>query len=498
MKLSNKENKIKDLFQNDEFPLNVDAFWDELEPKLEKKKKRRFIFWFLIGGLLLGYGAAQFGSSDTIEIASSEVSKVNANIVEKDDDCLESEFSEVAIDSKNSVTKEIVEVTPIKKESQKEGLSSPILYSGIEKLSMNGIQLEKENIKTEVKTKNKIVQKILPRRNSEIINSKLNIINTGFLTNSVNSNQFSVKKPIYTKAKVADPLKIISKEERMRLQKAKKKQRMAMIAAKKKAAKQRKRKRQFKRNIKKIKKIFNPWSTELDVAYGIEYAVKIMKADFPKFEPLITKRKKEETMLETQFFGINMNHKHKNGFVFEYGIDYRQMTQLYEFSSYKEREYQKKGVTEVVEDNFGNTIRESYGMKTIHETIKINRHIYKRQYMVNVPLSIGYFKMKRKYYFEILGGVDINVFVKRPDPIIFAEAIYDTPFKGSHPVFYSKTGIGLSGSFKIARKITKRLTIYGAPYFKVNLRPITTLNYGLYEKYHFVGLHLGLKMNLYQ
>ena len=185
---------------------------------------------------------------------------------------------------------------------------------------------------------------------------------------------------------------------------------------------------------------------------------------------LLQKRKASEQSLEAMQVGININWHHQSGFYIGSGLQYNQINE--KFSYHKETSELLKSVA-------------SYSSLT---TI-INKQIYNRFKMLDIPLWVGFQKEKKNWSVAADLGVNINIST-RSSGQIFGQNETFVQYNQTNQLFKKNIGLSYQGNIGLSRKIDQNWMIgaylnlqYFPKAFNLNSNPIE-------QKYLTSGLRI--------
>jgi|GEM_PF-6213292 len=114
---------------------------------------------------------------------------------------------------------------------------------------------------------------------------------------------------------------------------------------------------------------------------------------------------------------------------------------------------------------------------------------------IDIPVLVSYNFQNNGWHFGATAGAIFNIHSW------YKGETFDSAFNpiniGKESGFKNNIGIGFYGSFHIAKDIGNKVSLYAEPYGRYNLSSLTN-NQSLYnEKYHIIGLQLGIKYKIY-
>ena len=467
---SDKMDKIfKNKLEEHQTPLNTDALWEKIAPEvIEEKKdsKKVFFFWFFgiatLSAISLWFVIGTNTPQNSIKITSS----IEQTSVAKETIC-----DEVQVDFLQSSNREqILDGNDNAKQVQKVQRRSPNAISLIEKsdLSLNAkhSQPNQTNAKGSEKGNTKQVQ-----NNTELkpmlSHTKSNLLDTknekGNNANAqASENSFAEKMPIAIEIKEIDsneksvcrPLPSILKY-------------LTSVDTK-----------ELSISIpiiedKKVEEDSNNKKNYFSIApfYMYERIGKSLKTNDSTYFNLLDKRKSSEKNLESFQAGININWHHHSGLYLGTGLQYTQINE--KFSYYKQ-----------TSELFSSLVN------LTKITTTVNKQIYNRFKLIDIPLHAGFEFGKEKWKFSAELGVLINLKLKPSGQIFGLNETFVKYNSTDNPLFKRNIGVSYNASLGIGRKINDSWTVsahLGLRYFpnSFNLEA-----YAIDQKYINSGLKI--------
>jgi hypothetical protein len=174
-------------------------------------------------------------------------------------------------------------------------------------------------------------------------------------------------------------------------------------------------------------------------------------------------------------------------FIFRAGVNYNQFTEIF---SYKNPNWLN------VTTHFGYVDGKlveiapptiEYGEKFIKS--------YNRFYFLDVPLLAGVEMRKGKVGLSLNGGISMNAFFGKRGAVLTAndEIITVNPTKPTdEKIFKSNVGLSALGSVQTFYHYNARTRLFVEPTFQGILKPVTSANYALEQRYQMWGLKMGV------
>jgi len=472
MNLDNFEKLAKDLFDADRPTANHEEVWQNIEPHLKKKKKRRAIIWFFWGigvfcllGLLwwktntVGLGAGL--SAEKLEEAAWKDAKQSSSPVSEPavskvpNPALENKVqtSDQSTQPKNKLRADAHVV-------QKEAFSE-VLSRGLPASKSGSIAVE---IPTPRLLDHSPVSEIQEPEALEIAPAQA--IPNQSLLNLVPVSD--IKEDKKTPSEATSELKPDQKRP-----------------ARKPSKKERKRTRIF------------PHALSLHA--GMALPLKVL-GNNPKVvanEAFLKNRKGSEKQLEAISASTYYTFSNKNGLLLRAGLDYRRLNEKFTVSYTNEKVETVLGVLTMTVDATGQVIAQTMGNKTVATTTIYSNQAYNYYQWLDFPMGVGYQNLNKKRAWELAAGLDLNLFFNFSGTM-YNEFGQSTEFssQSSSGVFIKKHGIGLWASYGYSRNISKNIRWQLSAKANIPLRNITVENYPLAQRYYCLGLQGGLIFNI--
>jgi hypothetical protein len=215
------------------------------------------------------------------------------------------------------------------------------------------------------------------------------------------------------------------------------------------------------------------------------------RADVPG---LLKNRRSSESQLEAFNAGGMYTLTLRNGLMFCTGLEFRQMAEKFLVEYQTEEVDYRQGVISQTVDGNGVVIAQQMGLKKV-TTIRNYRNIaYNRVQMFNLPLGAGYRIQHKKYAFEWVGGMDLNLFFDMKGTMY---DFYGYPSSvGSEQVFRKRVGLGVWGHVLYSRPINRVFSWQTGLHVQTPFGKVTEADYALNQRYINVGIQGGVSCNL--
>jgi len=431
---NNIEKNLRKAFENYQPDLDNDEIWDNIEPHLKKKKKRRFIWlWFLLGAIGLGslfVNKDRFNSSESqgnkqlSEIKSNKKQKIKAS--NEKEICLE-DAENLAILTEDKTT----EVQSVKREKVLHGKDDRFVANDFEefKVADVGVIIAKELIPDNNQVEDS--EEIVETYNEGISQQNNKEESIAIITQDDEKNK--EKKDKYVKKTKKDKKKKKKKPAKKKKKKSKKKQR-------------------------------NPWQNYAQFTTGFVLPAKVLQSVAGGVGiGVLDKRRETESFVDAFAFNFNIQSVHKRGFVVQSGLEYLQIDEKLYFKEVEEMERMETGTIGIVENERGEVIDMITGEKLIKTTEIREVKEYNNYRFVNIPVGIGRSWKNRRNYYKFIGGLEYNVFFNYDGKMFVSQDVISSGAGN----FVESPGLGLWFSGEYKHSINDRLSWVLAPKIRV-------------------------------
>ena len=491
MEQNNFEKNIKRAFQDNVPMLDTNEIWNNIEPYLQKKKKRRFLlFWLFFAGLGMGM-AFLFYNVNKSRIAPPHSTDTYSGSAAPKSLFSERSSGEAARAPAGSMTG-----------SQQTGKDKA--HQGVEK---NDFMAAK-----------KYASKKIADSSSGLSPGFSQTPHTQADTNPSANNHHAGKYPKETKAEKSKPGDTLEKntlpptsspgentDDKQLSPPPLITKTKTTETNKKKSIKKKKKKRKRKKKINPLSKIqFRPY---FEMGAGGVLPVKILHT-VGESEGAMLRRKRKETERQLEAFGthaaIQLEHK-PNGLFLLLGLQWQQLNERfsYNFTSTEIRLIQD--TISYIENFDGEITSVVMGPKeaevtTIQTVEKTNRHLfgyfyygigkrwYQRRGKGSLALSLG---LENNFYYAFKGTMLNTDF----EPVFYERKKNITGFDG---VFRRKTGSSLWFAAELNRQINHRIYWTVSPKIQLPLKSISSPEYPLRQKYFKLSIDAGIRLLLLQ
>ena len=551
------DNKIKDGLENINPMLDNDEIWDNIEPHLKKKKKKRLIFWLFFGVLgllgLLWFQSGNISNDSALSNEDKEQGIYSPPIVQNEINGNETIPQNESVDLKETIP--IDNIQELKEEEEEEITidkklitkpktivrNSAVINNGItsngkvEQVRTN-VNEVKSNIKTTTKTKKETKKETKKDLELEAnVGIKNNIISAQIPTNTIKETNIkvefeddieaiesaitlktivdlpakteihlenveeSVQTPVLTPNNEPAEEKKLTKEERAEANKKRKKER------KKRKEEREKKKKEEREKAEREKKGL----TKPNKLPKWKYQTQIMGSGIYTLHSLSSRNQFESSYFEnrkqyvtgTEGFGTELRFvaETPKGLIFSAGIQYQE---LHEKLSRQETETKRDvlNVTETVtEDRDGNIIGSTSGMQLVTTTTTYNQQLYNQYRFINFPFGIGYAFKNKKRRLKLIGGIDLNAYYKFSGSMFDrSQSIIELDSKSSSSydrIYKNTVGIGIWASLEWHKPLNERLSLVIAPAIQTPIGSISQNSEEWPISHRVIKLKLGVGIN---
>ena len=248
---------------------------------------------------------------------------------------------------------------------------------------------------------------------------------------------------------------------------------------------------------KKKKRRKSPWTEELSFQAGPELALKQLRERAHISAPSghLSNREESERSLESFTIGWFYSAAKRSGLVLKTGLNYRQSTERFRLAYTKKGTESTLGVVSVTVDDAGNILEQNFGSKKITTTFLYSNTAYNRYRYLNLPIGAGYRQTNKKSRWELAGGVDFNLFFRARGTIYTSDNVPTALKYGTiayDRVFRTHIGTGLWATYCFDRRLNDHLRWQISVSVQAPLRPVTSPEYALTQRYFHVGLQGGV------
>jgi hypothetical protein len=473
MDLHQFEDRIKGLFDRHKPESDTDAIWKNIEPRLKKKKKRRFIF-FLLGALTLGLLFFLFRPQNKSQAAWN----ANNSVAGKSSATGSGVIAPSQGNNLNSTTLPPVITAKLHPKIWDGGSASgapsqpsdkafpsnnhlpPVVIPALE--PPTAAEHSAGDPATESRHGN--TQPVQADKKQDVASTP------------------APKSPEVTQAPPKPLIPTVAKEASVQ-----KKQEEEDKTAQK----------QHKKGKDKKKKNKSIWEQRISLEAGPALAFKKLTARTSNGsssgllgERISTEKSRMAASLDFMWWTVN-----QKGLALTAGLDYRQANEKFHLDKSGVEVNYVPGVISYTVDAFGNTIDQTIGMKKVTKTTVYSNTAYNRYHFVDLPIGIGYASTDKKSGWQIFGGIDLNVFF-RANAVFIGPGNIATEYNYSNQsysdAFKSNAGFGwwLAGGYY--RKLTDRLRWQVSARLQAPFQSVSSASYELEQRYVNMGVQTGV------
>ena len=501
MNTDNFEERIKNTFDHHRPEVDTDAIWENIEPRLKKKKRRRFIllFWLLGLGLLTFHfrhdGRDRFSSSAP-GVSSEGIQSPQTPAAGK------------AAGPTGAPGLLGHGAAPVNQPASTTGAKNIAGgFDPVERTAPRVAAVEKNGVAASM-VQVAATGKTDPGTTPE---NKESAVQTGTVPPvAAHTGAIDAVTPVGTETAEAgsDPAPAEVKTDEKdgagksgaaaaREQAETDRNRSGVQDQDKKADKNKKAEAEKPERGKKPKVRRSRWEHDLGIQAGPALAIRRLSGDGGVSDPagLLEGRKQTERSMESFTAGIFYSAANRKGLVLKTGLDYRQTNEKFHLAYQTKETEVINGVLTVTVDNAGNVIGQSMGSKTITTTKEYSNTAYNHYRFVHLPIGIGYRQTTKKSRRELSGGIDFNLLFRAEGTIYNSDLIPTVLTYGATTysnTFRRNTGMGLWASYACDWRLTDRLRWQLSAHAQIPLRPVSGPDYELVQRYFNVGAQVGL------
>ncbi|MFN0213830.1 MAG: hypothetical protein ACKVT2_06200 [Saprospiraceae bacterium] len=237
----------------------------------------------------------------------------------------------------------------------------------------------------------------------------------------------------------------------------------------------------------------------LTLSSGLALPISVLQpnAQVEANEALLANRKASEKTLEALTGSFLYTYATKKGLLFRGGLDYQRLNERFKVS-YNETETKIEiGVLTQTVDGTGQIIAQTMGPKEVTTTKVYTNISYNHYQFLNMPFGMGFQRVNKRSQWELVGGLDINLWFRFTGihynrfghPMAARDDIY-------RDIYKRNTGLGIWASYGYSRNITRNIRWQVSAKAGMPFQRITSERYPLEQKIYTVGLQGGLVFNL--
>lgn len=484
MKEVNKNRKEEILSHNTD--VNIDEIWAAIEPQVdlinaERKRKKRFLIFFLFGAILLASGSLYMWQNGNIEAVKE--TKTYTEI----EDINETEVKNIEKFVEANSTKESDNSTQLTDNQTNKDSKITAIDETVQTEIINLTSTQKANF-----SKKNELKKVKPIAPSESNN------NQTLLPNSNNSSQqINTENEVLSNEKIAyseDFSKNIKLNQKPPTQITLSPQISKLIA-------------QLPTSIptienvnmemNKVDKKDNLSNRKLQFALSANTGISFINRNLSSTTASETSsetlqlRQESETLLEAIHYGLRGKLTHKSGFSISTGTQYTIVSERYDNNKIVSESDSVTGIVRRVVQLNGDTLNvEGTLLRTTN--YDYNKQIYNRYKMIDIPFIVGFEKNSGKWVFGIQAGVFVNLALQTSGQIR-STATQDLNIKNNQSdIFKSKVGLSYYGGIYVRRALSPKLDITIAPQGRFFAQDFNVDRYQLKQQYSLVGVQVGL------
>lgn len=463
-----------------------EQIWQNIEPHLKKKKKRRpfiLFFWGLGLGILLLFLWGQHNQAGTPQAGGPEPSSISSNLENP------SSPDAVSLTAAPQSGKNLTEARQTNRPTKRLGKGVDRPKNFIETLETEQVAkataIPTETSFAGVTTKT--------AENATLASTLATEISPMEAQVSVESPT-AANQPIGSPVEVAEPKVLVEEQNTEPL--LEEVVTTGLVNKEKKASKGKKpSKSRTKPHRRKRDK------QTLSLHAGLILPIKVLKPNslVEPNEDLLANRKASEKSLEAISGSMYYTYATKKGLLFRAGLDFKRLNERFRVS-YEDRETKiVTGVLTQTVNSLGQVIAQTMGAKEVTTTRIYSKTAYNYYQFLNMPLGMGYQRINKRSQWELAGGLNFNLWF-RANGTIYNE--YGSPRSFYYPNYLEdiqrKAGLGLWATYGYSRNLSRNVRWQLSVKADVPFKNITTDSYALVQRYYTLGLQGGLIFNLTQ
>jgi len=492
MKEGNKNRKEEILSHHTE--VNVDEIWAAIEPQVdlinaEKKRKKRFLIFFLFGAALLASSALylwQYG---------------NEGIVEN-----------IEIESHNGIANKKEETTLQEKEKQSTQKSQNIDNQSLENKNLNtNDELINTNIKDKVNantnSKNPSESAINSNKQAALDVNSNYFIKLDGKGEILPNNDLIIQQANTTTTKIIEEKAATEKEFSLAEKSASTPPKPLTLSPQISTLHLR-----LPNSIPEIgepdiprkEKGNNDNEDESQLPGGkLSFAVSAntgisfinrglaINTDSEAAFATLSLRRESETLLEAIHYGVRGKLTHKSGFSFSTGTQYTVMTERYNNNKIEVASDSIEGIVKRIVQFNGDTL-DIAGTLPRTTTYDYEKEIYNRYRMIDVPFILGYEGGMKEWSLGIQAGVFVNLALKTSGQVRNSTTEDLNIGDNQADIFKDKVGLSYYGGIYIRRALGPNLDVTVAPHGRFFAQDFNVDSYTLKQRYSLIGIQAGL------
>ncbi len=460
------ENNIRRAFQQYPVDLDHDEIWDNIEPRLKRKKRRGLLLWWLGGlalaGLLLFWLSPNNSTSVTTELQTEHTLNQAAPLIDQSSNQSTSisEKDQQVPSNYPTAPSSALQDNDLAEKSIEIRKNNNIHISSFPKVLPLTASLDEQALPHQTNTTPLEQQE---KRNNSFTGIKINL--ASLLIELDHPDQWIVAEDL-----------------------------LADFAPRTKNARKKKRKR-----IRPVRK--KGWQTWLRVDAAPIFPIKNLRGNYFSESTYANKRKETETRLEAFGANLGLHFQSRRGALLIVGLEYQQLNERFDQYSFDEVSEIRPGVVTVTENAQGEIINSTTGPKLVTTTTEVRKRYYNQHRFLHIPIGLGLARDRQRYGYKLAGGATYSLHYSFTGHMLSTDLVPIKINKSKNPSLYnnyfkSNAGWGLWLSGEYNRSINSRLQWLVAPKIWIPLSNITPDEFTLKQNYFQVSLHFGINYML--
>ena len=235
----------------------------------------------------------------------------------------------------------------------------------------------------------------------------------------------------------------------------------------------------------------NKWFFELYLSP--DYFLKSLSGSKPEY---IDSRLETESPLISFSGGFEIGYRFDKNIYIKSGLNYSRINERFHFIKKNVKNTQTVITIDTIWASDGTytisrdtTINEIYGTEDIQKLISYS--------MIDIPIILGYDLKYKDIRIGLNAGVILNVVTENKGAMLNMDGEVETfdSKSGTNSIFNKNLGTSIFTSIDASFRLNDKLDIFVEPRFRIYLKPFTTANYPLIQKYTNFGGSFGSRFN---
>lgn len=473
MKWEYLENKIKTALYGHKSVVDVDELWAAIESEVDainrKKKRRGFIWFWVLGTLIAGAGIGYYFFQKNSHILPEKLQ-------------IEEYVKQENIENKNEDKK--IASLPENKDASIEKLANELVNANVSTVG------QENSIASKPRSTSNTIHHDLPKVKGNITSksvaqaqSKKNEINA--VDNAATKETLTGRTPVNQKNNTPSTLELGEKVQEITAIPT-----LALNFFDLPLA-----------DISVKNSIINEpsllpskrrkdWSAAMNVQSSISFVQRDLALKNSLSFNLLNSRKKSERELEAYQVGMGFTLQHRSGLNFSTGLNYTQINERFRFNEVAIKVDTVYDVKYLV-INLNNDTVKIYGDVTNETKTTYQKEYYNKYRMFDVPILVGYRHEGHDFSFGAQAGVFVNLSLATKGQ--FLKSTTETMDIGTAGIFKSNIGWSYYFGLTAGYMVNENLEFYASPFLRHYPKDFTKDSYVIRQRYNLYGLNIGLR-----